>query len=1219
MKNALKRSLSLLLAITIIFSSAYVGLSEVDFGSLFAVKAKAAGDVESIEFNPIEPIVLTENEKLSMELGSYWDEESGKNRDVFFYIYDYDMYSPGNSITVNYADGTSDVITYSKINEDDEFSPYNWFNSVGERVDVSFDDDQCYENQWSVGTNYVTVCCLGAENTIPVTIVESPIESVSFISDEPIVLLEDTDGHYNEYEDFFEYDYWEALIGCSLNVVYKDGTEKEIIIDCSCGSSPMGFGLTRSEIRLWDTEIQDYCFGYIYDLQGVEHWKSGTNYITISYLGASVQVPVSVIENPVESISYTPAQSMNYIKDDTTYGSFSEYYDWDNDYLYEWFKYEYNKHYGDALIINYNDGSQDEYVYGYSYESDGEAYINSNGEEIPSDYLSFSSNQEYDNQWVSGNTYEFVVSYAGKESTVPVKIVEIASYSFVPVEPIVLYEGYLSDSIDVSEEGNVFTINFTDGSKTNYTYGYGEKKGSWGWFDEAGCELNGYLYAEALDINEWGVGEHTATLIYENYFMETESIDIDILVKENPIKSISVNLSKPIEFIEGYNCYTDTDSDGETYNRYCPNIDHFSVGSTVTVDYKDGTSEVYTFSSEWDEESLQYYPIFETETGKSLGDWNIYDNEEEEHWTVGENYFTFSVYGVSTQISATVKENPIESLHINVGKDIVFEENTNGWFLTDWIYDEENDDWSEVEFYYYNTQIQETGMELIINYTDGTTDTFVCTVYEDEGYCEWVNSSGDSIDVEWYDNQNQSYETRWGIGTHYITVSYYGKELKIPVEIISAGNCTHANSEWVIDKASTCTENGSKHKECTVCGEVLETAIIEKPGHSYSTQWTIDVAPTCTKEGSKSHHCTVCGDKTDVTVIVAKDHTAVKDAAVSATCTTAGKTEGSHCSVCNTVIKAQTTVPAKGHTSSDWIVDKEATVSASGTKYKKCTVCGAKLETATIPQLNPATPKVTSTNAIGGVQLSWNKIDGAVKYVVYRRNAGQTSFTQIGTTTSTTFLDKNVKSGQYYCYTVRAFNAEGGYSAYVYANTSTRKYMATPKLTTIYNHQNGLAIKWNAVAGVTNGYRVYRRGAGSTSWTYLGTTKNLYFIDSAVKNRNGEYFRYTVIADGGYHSKFDTTGLYLRRLANPTLNSAVSSKSGIRVKWGKVAGSSGYYVYRKTANSTWTRIAVVKGVNGLSYLDKTAKKGTTYTYTVRAVYGNTLSSYYSGISCKDKY
>ena len=51
MKKALKRSLSLLLAITIIIGSAYVGLSEVDFGGLFAVEAKAA-DVGSIaEFN----------------------------------------------------------------------------------------------------------------------------------------------------------------------------------------------------------------------------------------------------------------------------------------------------------------------------------------------------------------------------------------------------------------------------------------------------------------------------------------------------------------------------------------------------------------------------------------------------------------------------------------------------------------------------------------------------------------------------------------------------------------------------------------------------------------------------------------------------------------------------------------------------------------------------------------------------------------------------------------------------------------------------------------------------------------------------------------------------------------------------------------------------------------------------------------------------------------
>ena len=267
----------------------------------------------------------------------------------------------------------------------------------------------------------------------------------------------------------------------------------------------------------------------------------------------------------------------------------------------------------------------------------------------------------------------------------------------------------------------------------------------------------------------------------------------------------------------------------------------------------------------------------------------------------------------------------------------------------------------------------------------------------------------------------------------------------------------------------------------------------------------------------------------------------------------------------------------------------------------------------------PETPKVTTSNEIGGVKVSWNNIVGATKYVVFRRQAGSSSWVNIGSTTSATLLDKNVKSGIYYCYSVRAYNSAGQYSDFVGANTQTRKFMATPKLTTIYNHVNGLAIKWNAVAGVTKGYRVYRRGAGSTYWTYLGTTKNLYFIDSQVKNKSGEYFRYTVIADGDYHSKFDTTGLYLRRLANPTLNSAVSSKTGITVKWGAVKGTTGYYVYRKTANSTWTRVGTVGGTNNTTFLDKTAKKGVTYTYTVKAVYGATTSAYNTGISCKDKY
>ena len=51
MKRFLKSSLSLILAITIIFSSAYVGFGEVDFNGHFSVEAEAAVDSDIVEFN----------------------------------------------------------------------------------------------------------------------------------------------------------------------------------------------------------------------------------------------------------------------------------------------------------------------------------------------------------------------------------------------------------------------------------------------------------------------------------------------------------------------------------------------------------------------------------------------------------------------------------------------------------------------------------------------------------------------------------------------------------------------------------------------------------------------------------------------------------------------------------------------------------------------------------------------------------------------------------------------------------------------------------------------------------------------------------------------------------------------------------------------------------------------------------------------------------------
>ena len=49
------------------------------------------------------------------------------------------------------------------------------------------------------------------------------------------------------------------------------------------------------------------------------------------------------------------------------------------------------------------------------------------------------------------------------------------------------------------------------------------------------------------------------------------------------------------------------------------------------------------------------------------------------------------------------------------------------------------------------------------------------------------------------------------------------------------------------------------------------------------------------------------------------------------------------------------------------------------------------------------------------------------------------------------------------------------------------------------------------------------------------------------------------------------------------------------------------------------RMTVVKGGSTVSYLDKTVKKGVTYTYTVKAYYGKTTSYYNTkGLTIKDE-
>ncbi len=309
------------------------------------------------------------------------------------------------------------------------------------------------------------------------------------------------------------------------------------------------------------------------------------------------------------------------------------------------------------------------------------------------------------------------------------------------------------------------------------------------------------------------------------------------------------------------------------------------------------------------------------------------------------------------------------------------------------------------------------------------------------------------------------------------------------------------------------------------------------------------------------------------------------------------------------------TKPALGHKPSDWNVALAATVHKDGLKQKKCTLCGIITTTEKIPQKKCSAPKLVSAkNTSSGVLFTWKKTSGADKYRIYRKeqSKGWVYLASVGASYNS-YTDKSAKSGKNYYYTVKAVN-EAGYSGYN-SGVFTR-FLSAPKLKEIKNTGKAIKIKWSRVTGAKY-YKIYRK-LGKNEWDYIGKTDSLCFYDNKVSS--GKIYTYTVkAAYGKYYSSHNKTGIKTKRLITPKLKSATSTKSGVTLKWSKTSYNSGYIVYRKSGKNDFTRIAVVKNPDTLHFLDKSAKKGVTYTYTVKAYSGSYYSSYYSGIKIKDKY
>ena len=365
---------------------------------------------------------------------------------------------------------------------------------------------------------------------------------------------------------------------------------------------------------------------------------------------------------------------------------------------------------------------------------------------------------------------------------------------------------------------------------------------------------------------------------------------------------------------------------------------------------------------------------------------------------------------------------------------------------------------------------------------------------------------------------------------------------------------------------------------------MAETKYVVCPSHSYGA-WVTTKAPTCTESGIETRTCAKCGVSENRAIPATGHH---YDAVATApTCTEKGYT--THTCAC-------------GDSYTDGSTD------AVGHNYKAgiCTICGA-LD----PERRPASPQIMITTESGRPKISWNAVNGADKYWVYRSVDGET-FDYYARTDKPSFTDGSTSIGTTYYYAVKAVAVLGGRD--VSSGRSTAQSIqcrpAAPSVS-IYRASGKPQLKWNAVSGAAK-YWVYRSTDGVNFKYYDSTAKTSYTNTGALLGTKYHYRVKAVAVVNGKNvaSAYNGTKSLFTTPAAPGVSIyRVNGKP--QLKWSAVTGAEKYWIYRSTDG---VNFKYYDSTTGTSYTNCIAASGTEYYYKVKAaalVNGKNVASDFS--------
>lgn len=186
----------------------------------------------------------------------------------------------------------------------------------------------------------------------------------------------------------------------------------------------------------------------------------------------------------------------------------------------------------------------------------------------------------------------------------------------------------------------------------------------------------------------------------------------------------------------------------------------------------------------------------------------------------------------------------------------------------------------------------------------------------------------------------------------------------------------------------------------------------------------------------------------------------------------------------------------------------------------------------------PSAPAgLTSTSqTTSSINLSWNASTGnpvgeSIIYKIYRSSSSNGTYSQVGTSTTTSYQDTGLSSGTTYYYKIAASDVSGNTSS----QTPTTGYAIatlTPPDTQAPNNVTGLTVgnatatnlglSWNASTdnggGTVAGYKIYRSLSQSSGYSFVSQVSGVSYTDSGLLSSTTYWYKVTAIDNSNNES-----------------------------------------------------------------------------------------------------